>query len=157
MDDVLEQGKAAGLAVEMGAAKTLDMNRLARAYVKIRDARAEANRKAKEADDDFAAKLALIGTAVLDFLNRSNQQSGKTESGTFYKVLDIKPSASDWEAFYAWVKENDAFDFLEKRLKKSEIAAYMERNEGSAPPGVSVLREFVVRLTTQGTKKDIES
>jgi hypothetical protein len=48
--------------------------------------------------------------------------------------------------FYVWIKDNDAFDALERRVKKSFIATYMEDNKGELPPGISVMQEYTVTI-----------
>jgi hypothetical protein len=131
---------------QAGKIMGLDLERLAKVFINLREARSALARKFNEEDEELKKKQGLVQAVVLDFLNKTKQKSASTALGTFYKQLDIKPTGSDWEAFYAWVKENDAFDFLERRIKKSEVADYMERHDGEAPPGVSVLREFVVRV-----------
>jgi hypothetical protein len=35
---------------------------------------------------------------------------------------------------------------LERRFKKTFVKDYRESNEGAIPPGVSVMREFTVRV-----------
>ena len=35
---------------------------------------------------------------------------------------------SDWNAFYEWVVENDAFDCLEKRIKQSGMRQFIDEN-----------------------------
>lgn len=37
-----------------------------------------------------------------------------------------KPVAGDWSKIYAWIKENDAFDILQKRLTDTAIQARIE-------------------------------
>lgn len=124
----------------------MDVNKLTKVYVKIRDARSEAKRAFEEEDNKLKAKLELLEGQMLKFLLDSKTDSVKTVAGTFYKQEEITPSGSDWQAFYQWVGDNDAYDFLEKRIKKTSIKEYMDMNEGGIPPGVSVHREWVVRV-----------
>jgi hypothetical protein len=49
--------------------------------------------------------------------------------------------------FYGWIKDNDAFDALERRVKKTFVTEFMETHEGGLPPpGITVSREYVVRV-----------
>lgn len=129
----------------------IDTEKLVRVYKKMRDARSALAKKFKTEDDDLKAKMEIIGNAMLGFLIETNQESARTKEGTFYKQIETKPIGSDWGAFYKWVAENDAFDFLEKRIKVTEVVKYMAENkdaDGKAilPPGVSVNQEFVIRV-----------
>ena len=125
---------------------SIDANAITKAYVRMRDARAELKKTFDLADRDLKAKQERLEAEMLRILHESNCESINTESGTFYRQEDMIPSGSDWEAFYAWVTEHQAFDALERRIKKTFIREYMESHEGRLPPGVSVFREYVARV-----------
>jgi len=123
-----------------------DVNRLTKAYIKIREARTNLKKDWEAEDEKLKEKLDKIGAALLKFLNETNQNSAKTASGTVYKQEEITPTGSDWSAFYDWVARNNAFDALERRIKKTFISEYMSTHDGAIPPGVSVYREYVARI-----------
>jgi hypothetical protein len=123
-----------------------DINRLTKAYIKIRDARAALNKDWAAEDEKLKGKLEKIEAELLKFLNETNQNSSKTDSGIVYKQEEITPTGSDWAAFYDWVARNNAFDALERRIKKTFVSEYMGTHDGAIPPGVSVYREYVVRV-----------
>ena len=56
------------------------------------------------------------------------------------------PTGQDWEAFYDWIKEHDAFDALERRIKRTFVSKYMDDNDGAIPPGVNVFRRYTVEV-----------
>lgn len=124
----------------------MDVSKLARAYVKLRDTRAERKKVFDDEDKGLKEKMEMIESHMLQLLNDGNMDSINTPAGTFYRQEDVIPQGSDWGAFYAFVREHDAFDFLEKRITKNAVKQYMEQNEGALPPGVSVFRKFVVRV-----------
>lgn len=121
-------------------------NTLTRAYVKLREARAKLSKEYNDKDKDLKAKMSRLEAEMLRILKETGSESIRTEAGTFYRQEDITPSGSDWEAFYAWVAENSAFDALERRIKKTFVKEYMEAHDGELPPGVSVYREYVARV-----------
>lgn len=125
---------------------TIDLNKVTKAYLRLREKRDELRREYTEADNALKAKQELLEASALSFLNDTGQESARTTSGTVYKQEDIIPTGSDWERFYTFVAENDAFDALERRIKKGFVADYMKDHEGAPPPGVSVLRRYVVRV-----------
>lgn len=124
----------------------MDTTKMAKAYIKLRDARTELKREFEGKDSELKAKQERIEAEMLKFLNANEMDSVKTTAGTFYRQEEVTPTGSDWDAFYKWVAQNDAFDALERRIKKTFIKEYMEMNGGAIPPGVSVYREFVVRV-----------
>lgn len=124
----------------------MDMTRAVKAYTNLRDARSSLRKDFDAADAVLKENQTKIEAVMLDFLNSNGMSSVRTDAGTFYKQGDIKPACQDWSSFYDWIKEHDAFDALEKRVTKTFIKSYMDENEGSLPPGISVYREFAVRI-----------
>ena len=124
----------------------LDLERAANAYIHMRDARSVLAEKFKEDDDALKAKMTVIQNALLKYLDAGHINSVKTDKGTIYRQEEITPQGSDWDVFYKWIRQNDAFDALERRIKKTFIRTFMDTNDGAIPPGVSVFREFVIRV-----------
>lgn len=134
------------MATAPQAPAQLDMNAVVNAFINIRDARSALKREFEAKDDELKGKQARLEAVMLGHLNATNMAAVRVDGGTVYKQEEVKPSCSDWSSFYQWVSENDAFDALEKRLTKKFMVEFMEAHEGALPPGVSVHREFVVRV-----------
>lgn len=124
----------------------MDFSKAVKAYTNLRAARADVRKDFDARDGELKAAQEKIEMYLLNYLNENGMASVKTDNGTFYRQEEIKPSCQDWSAFYAWIKENDAFDALEKRVTKTFVKSYMDDNDGTPPPGVSVYRENVVRV-----------
>ena len=122
------------------------LDQLVKVYLKIRDARAERTREYEAEDRALKDAQDTIQATLLNTLNETGIESFKTKHGTVYRSEDILPQANDWDAFYEWVAEHKAFDALERRLKKTFISTFMEQNNGDAPPGVSVIRKYIVNV-----------
>ena len=114
-------------------------------YLQMRDTKTTLNRDATIAEADIKAHMMKVEMFLLSKLNADGVQSVRTKAATFFKTEVIKPSCADWGAFYEFVKENDAFEFLEKRVSKTPVEAYMKEH-GSPPPGVNALREYTVTI-----------
>jgi len=124
----------------------INNNKVVKAYQKIKAAREELARDFKAKDDELKEKQERLQNFLLDFLNTNGLQNAATETGIFYKQEEVIPTAADWQAFYAWVKENDAFDALEKRITRTFVKNWMDDHEGTPPPGVSVFRKYKVGI-----------
>jgi len=128
----------------------IDANRLVKTFVKIRDRRAQLKREFEAQDAELKAQQEKLESVLLSHLNKNNEDSVRTAEGTFYRQLKVMPSATDWDAFYAWIKEHDAFDALERRIKAKFISDYMEEHaddpDNNLPPGVSVYKRYDVRV-----------
>lgn len=124
----------------------MDADKLVKVYTKIRDERSRRKKVFDDEDKALKAKQERIEAELLRFLNENKLDNSRTDSGMFYRQLDILPAGSDWEAFYEWVAKEGAFDALERRIKKGFISDYMEENDGDLPPGVSVNKRYVLRV-----------
>jgi len=124
----------------------MDMNQLVTAHVNIRDKRKQLADEFNAADKELRQKQDRLEAAMLRFMQANGTESVRTDAGTVYQQETIKPAASDWQAFYDWIREHDAFDALEKRVKAGFIKEYMDDNNGATPPGVNVHREYVARV-----------
>jgi len=124
---------------------TTTMSQLATAYITLRDQRAEVNREAKEKAAEIDKKMAAISAAMIKMLDTVGANSMSVDGCTVYKQESVLPRATDWEAFYKWIGENDAYDFLEKRITAKAVVAYLEEYK-DLPPGVGVSREVVARV-----------
>lgn len=132
--------------MEAPKATDIDLAKVTRAHINIRDARSQLKKQYDDADADLKKAQTVLEGTMLDHLNKHGMDSVRTDSGTFYRQEELTPSASDWSAFYDWIKEHDAFDALERRIKKTFIKEYAEAHSGGLPPGVSVYREYAVRV-----------
>lgn len=122
-----------------------DLNTITNAYLNLRNARSEARAAFEKEDAVFDQRLKLLEGVMLKHLNEHNMDSVRTEAGTFYRQEDLKPNITDDTAFYNWVREENAFDALERRVKKTFVKDYADQH-GTPPPGISVHREYVVRV-----------
>lgn len=124
----------------------MDINALTKQYIDLRDKRSVLKKSYEDEDEILKAEMDGLEARMLKFLQDNNTESVRTETGTLYRQEDMTVIGNDWDAIYNWAVENDAFEILEKRIKKNFVKEYMETHEGGLPPGVSVLREFVVRV-----------
>src|SRR4051812_37571294 len=98
-------------------ALAIDLGQVTETYSKIRDARAEQKRVFETADKELKRQLEKLEGFMLAHLNTHGMDAVRTEFGTFYRQEDIRPNIVDDEAFYGWIKDNNAFDALERRVK----------------------------------------
>jgi hypothetical protein len=122
------------------------LDRVVKAFVKIRDKRSEEKRAWEAKDRELKDQQETLESFLLGTMQTLGAKSVKTDHGTVYSAIEVTPQASDWDAFYAWVAEENAFEALEKRIKKTFVVAYMEDHDGELPPGVQVFRQHTVTI-----------
>jgi hypothetical protein len=123
----------------------MQIDELVQIQQQIKAARSEAKREWEANDNALKADEERVEMAILKFLMDNNIKSVRTDFGTAFQMEDIIPTCSDWTAFYDWVRDHDAFDALEKRIKKTYVKEMMEMT-GKIPDGVSIIRQNVVRV-----------
>lgn len=140
---------AAGTGARQAAEKVLEpsVDKLVDVYIKLRDRRAARTSQYEKEDKTDKEKMEVVEAALLKRAEEEGVTGFKTEHGTTYVDVKYLCSGADWGAFYNWMKENDALDMLERRIKSTSIKTYMEENEGAIPPGVNVMsvRQMKVR------------
>lgn len=122
------------------------LDKVVQAYSAIRDARTVKRHAWEEADTALENDQNILKALMLDLLNKTGATSIKTDHGTAIRSEKLKPSAADWGAIWEWMKEHDAPDLLERRLKTTFIREYMDEHEGAIPPGINVHREYEISV-----------
>jgi hypothetical protein len=76
-------------------------------------------------------------TEIKDYIIANLSKSEDTgAAGKFYRaqiVEKTKARVADWGVFTSWVKKNDRFDCLQKRLSDTAVADTMEKEERVLP------------------------
>lgn len=125
---------------------TINTDTLIAKVVELRDRRSVLAKAFKEKDEALKEGMDKLEAALLKRLNEAGSDSFKTDSGTAYIQVKNRYSAADWTGYWAWLRENNRLDMLEKRVSSTAVSAYFEEH-GELPPflNMSSEREVVVR------------
>jgi len=122
------------------------VERLTRAYLKVRDARAALAKKFKEEDAVLIDQLDTIKRGLLDYCDEQGVESVRTAAGLFYRTTKTRYWTSDWESMHAFIFEHHVPEFLEKRLNQSAVKQFLEENPEAVPPGLNTDVEYVITV-----------
>lgn len=131
MPNILDKG--APLPVALGACADL--------YHDVRELRLSMEKQVAA----IQARETEIAAHIID--NVSANESGAVGKRYVAKVLsERKPSIADWSVFVSWVRKNDRFDCLQKRL--SDVAV-METQEAEQRvlPGLQIINVKKLSVT----------
>ena len=124
----------------------LTVKELVEMGVDIREAYRDETRRYNKYKAEVDDMLKRIGMALKLKGDELGVDSFKTDAGTAYRNLKESYRVGDWDKVLAFIKENEAWNMLEKRVAK---LATKERHKdlGEVPPGVAYIAEevFVVR------------
>ena len=122
------------------------VDQLVSIYIKIRDARQEAEREWKARDLDFEDQLKLVSDQILEICKETGADSIKTSHGTAMRSVKSRYWTNDWESFHKFIMEWDAPDLLEKRIHQSNMKQFLEENPGTLPAGLNVDSQYTITV-----------
>ena len=114
-------------------------------YIALRDKKAElkAEYDAKVAKIDEA--LERIENHLLKFMTEAGVESVRTSAGTPYISRRTSATVADWDSFFGWVREHEAWGMLERRASKTAVQEYRDEHD-DLPPGINWREERVVNI-----------
>jgi hypothetical protein len=120
----------------------VSVDRLVKAYIKIRDVRSELTKQI----DELEEKQKVIQDKLLEICKDTGTESLRTEFGTVTKRITKRYWTSDWESFYKFMKDNDAMQLLEQRVSRGNMESFLEENPDLHPPGLNVDANYAVTV-----------
>jgi len=132
-----------GTEVAEAPAPTLDQVVLK--YIALRDKKAE-HKKAYDAKiEAIDAGLEKLEAFIKASLEQLGVESVRTSAGTAYQSTRTSATAADWPMVLEWIRANEHWDMLEKRVNKSFVESYRNEFE-DLPPGVNWREERVINI-----------
>jgi hypothetical protein len=124
-----------------------DTEALVSAYINIRDERDRIVSQQKEALKALNEQLETVSRALLEICKANKLDSFRTEFGTVSQITKTEYWTSDWDSLYKFIKENDAFHLLHKRVNQSSMKEFLDENPNLHPAGLNVDQEYSIRVT----------
>jgi hypothetical protein len=123
---------------------TIPLDRLAQAYIKMRDKRSMLKAEWEAQDNEVKAQMEMLEEKMLDTCKEMNADSIKTKHGTIVRSIKSRYWTNDWDSTYAFIKEHNAFGLLEKRLHQTNMKQFLSENPDVYPMGLNVENEYTV-------------
>jgi hypothetical protein len=111
----------------------VNTEKLAKIYVKIRDKRRELEKQVAELKE----QQDLVGSQLLEICKAEGAQTIRTQFGTVSRRITKNYWTSDWDSFFKFLKENDAFSLMQQRINSTNMAQFLEENPDLHPPGLN--------------------
>lgn len=105
-------------------------------YIKLRDQKAEIKAECDARVSVVDQQMKKIEAYLLQQADAQGVTSFKTKSGTAFVTTVDMANVADWDAVLRFVKDNDAWDMLEKRVSKNAVRQYIEATK-AVPSGVN--------------------
>jgi len=130
----------------MSIDEDIPADKLTKAYIKIRAERALLSADYKEKDGNLSQQLDTLKKALLDYCDAHNVESVKTTEGLFFRSAKTKYWTGDWESMYAFIKEHDMPEFLDRRLNQTNVKQFLEENPDVMPKGLNITTDHVITV-----------
>lgn len=120
-------------------------------YMKLRAKKDAIEAQVKAEVDEVKAQMEKIEAWIKEQADAQGVTSFKTNHGTAFLTTVDYANVADWDAVLKYIRENEAFDMLEKRISKTAVRGYIE-NTKTVPPGVNYGTKLEVNIR-KPTKK----
>jgi len=124
----------------------VSIDKLVKAYTKIRDKRSELTSKYKEEEGKLREQQDKVKLALLEYCKEHEVDSVRTASGLFYRTVKQRYWTSDWESMHKFIMDNEVPEFFEKRLNQTHVRQFIEENPDLGPAGLNVDSEYAISV-----------
>jgi hypothetical protein len=124
-----------------------DAESLVSAYINIRDERDRIINQQKQVLKELELQLEAVSKALLEICKENKLDGFRTDFGTVSQITKTEYWTNDWDSLYKFIKENDAFHLLHKRVNQSGMKEFLEENPDLHPAGLNVDQEYSIRVT----------
>lgn len=122
---------------------TKELSELVDNYYRAKEARLKADKEVER----LAKVEKNFETTIIEALQSADMKAAGGSLCTLTLQSKIKPVAEDWPQLYDYIKKNDAFDLLHKRLTEGAIKLRWE--DGIAVPGVSSFTTYSLTISNR--------
>ena len=124
-----------------------------RTYMKLRDQKAAIEAEIKERVADLKGKMEKLEAYLKTQMDAQGLTSFKSDYGTAFLTTTDYANVADWDAVLNFIRDNEAFDMLEKRVSKIAVRGYIESNK-AVPPGITYGTKLEVNIRKPGAKAE---
>lgn len=130
----------------MSEANDVPVDKLTKAYLKIKAKRAEIAAAYKLEEDALSEQQDQIKKALLEYCKSQNLDSVRTSAGLFYRSIKTRYWTSDWDSMNQFIMQHEVPEFFEKRLNQTVVKQFLEENPDLLPPGLNVDSEYTLTI-----------
>jgi len=127
---------------------TYNASQLADIYIKMRAQIRELEDKVKA----IKHQQTMVTDKMLELCSDQDVNSLATTNGTISRRLNSSYWTSDWDSFYNFVKDNDAYHLLEKRIHNGNMKEFLADNPDAVPMGLQSKKQYVISVRKPTSK-----
>ncbi len=124
-----------------------------RTYMALRSQKDAIEAEMKSRVDGIKANMAKLEAWIKEKADEQGVTSFKSDFGTAFLTTTDYANVADWDAVLNFVRTNEAYDMLEKRISKIAVRGYIQQNK-TVPPGVNYGTKLEVNIRKPGAKAE---
>jgi hypothetical protein len=124
----------------------IQADRLASAYIKMRDKRSELQKAFDEEDRKIEAQMEMVAEELLKLCKSIGADSIKTQAGLVFRSVRTTYETTDWDSMYSFIKEHDIPQVLFKRISSTNMKQFLDENPNLMPVGLNINNKYTVTV-----------
>jgi hypothetical protein len=124
----------------------ISADKLAKIYIKIRDAKEKEVEEHKGKIAILDEQLEMLSAQMLHICKEQNASSIKTEQGTIIKKISTRYWTNDWDSMHKFIMEHRALGLLEQRIHQTNMRQFLEENPELLPPGTLIDSKYTISV-----------
>jgi hypothetical protein len=124
---------------------TVQVDDVVATYMKLRSQKEAMEAEVKDRVSTIKAKMEKLEAWIKEQADIQGVTSFKTKHGTAFLTTTDYANVGDWDAVLDFIRTQEAFDMLEKRISKIAVRGYIEANK-AVPPGVNYGTKLEVNI-----------
>ena len=132
---------------------TVQIDDVIAAYMTLRDKKAAIEAQTKAEVAKIKEKMDKLEAYLKAQMDAQGLTSFKSDFGTAFLTTTDYANVEDWDKTLAFIRDNEAFDMLEKRVSKLAVRGYIDQNT-AVPPGVTYGTKLEVNIRKPGAKAE---
>jgi arsenate reductase-like glutaredoxin family protein len=121
-------------------------DKLALAYIKMRDKRKELLAEYEKADGAIQVQMDMVEAELMSICKDIGADSIKTPHGTVYRSVRTRYQANDWDSMYKFIMEHNVPQILERRISTSNMKQFLDENPNLMPIGMNIDNKYTVTV-----------
>jgi arsenate reductase-like glutaredoxin family protein len=121
-------------------------DKLALAYIKMRDKRKELLAEYEKADGAIQVQMDMVEAELMSICKDIGADSIKTPHGTVYRSVRTRYQANDWDSMYKFIMEHNVPQILERRISTSNMKQFLDENPNLMPVGMNIDNKYTVTV-----------
>lgn len=115
-------------------------------YIRLRDEKNALSNKHKAEMAEMTSQLDKADAFLLGKLQELGVESFKAGGATVFYATELRAGIGDKGALMDYIRNTGEVEILQSRVSSTVLREWMDRNNGTTPPGVTASFERVVRV-----------